>query len=477
MFPEKIYKTSKRKSMNKMNNKFVLESFQSYLEFAESKINEGKGEFTLDLDFVKSYVEKIIEKQKEMVSTSTIFSKFEKDKNPYESWLANWKKMHEGRDWPDKKSPIALHVYGSFAAPYLWDKLVPEQKDAIYKDMLSLMKGSGYKTEKEFNKLLKDKSTIGAKPYVAVIPSFVEIPPTETPVPGKITIDGIDADIQNKVFKDNRWGSGEDSAGEKVNPEAFQDPAVLADIKKEIDSFMQKFASGEIVKINSFKVESSASRYKNTNDSKGGRAEKLSWGELSYNRAITILNLFSEAADTYNLSDEKREELKSKIEIDSKGANGDGTSGPNPPLPGGANPNIGFGYYDQNSKWVPDNGTFGKGKTPEENRKLLVIAELGEGGKPTGKYTTATLDPEETSANYGKFRYVNFIIDADIVSKEPDMIVKLPGKKETKYTPKVGFPKTTSDSGPPVKRKKKRRGIIGIPGKGTSPYFCPGDQF
>lgn len=454
---------------NQMNNKFVLESFRAYLEFTEEKITEGKNDFTLDLNFVKGYVDRILEKQKELASKSSIFSKYSKESNPYDAWLNNYKKMHKDKDWPDKKSPTALHVYGSFAAPYLWDKLTPEQKNETYKDLMGLMKGSGYSTEKEFNKLLKDKDQVGAKPYVAVIPSFVEIPPTEISVPGKITIDGIDGSIENKVFKDNRWGSGDDSAGGKVNPDAFQDPAVLADIKSEIDNFMKSFSSGEISKIISLRIESSASRYRNTSDN-GGKAEKLSWGELAYNRAITILNLFSEAADTYNLSEEKRKELKEKVLIDSKGSNGDGTSGPNPPTP------LKFGYYDEKSTFVLDNGTFGKGKSPEENRKIVVKAVLGEGGKPTGKYTTASIDPEATAESYGKFRYVNFIIEAETMSKEPDLVVKVPGSKETKYTPKVGFPKTTG-GGSSTRKKSRKRGIIGIPGTGTSPFSCPGDQF
>lgn len=451
-----------------MNNKFVLESFRAYLELSVEKISEGKNEFTLDINFVKGYVERILEKQKELASESSIFSKYSKESNPYDAWLNNYKKMHKDKDWPDSKSSTALHVYGSFAAPYLWEKLTSEQKDAIYKDLMDLMKKSGYSTEKEYNNLLKDKKQVGAKPYVAVIPSFVEIPPTEISVPGKITINGIDEGIENKVFKDNRWGSGEDSAGGKVNPDAFQDPAVLADIKSEIDNFMKSFSSGEISKIISLRIESSASRYRNTSDN-GGKAEKLSWGELAYNRAITILNLFSEAADTYNLSEEKRKELKEKVLIDSKGSNGDGTSGPNPPAP------LKFGYYDEKSTFVLDNGTFGKGKSPEENRKIVVKAVLGEGGKPTGKYTTASIDPEATAESYGKFRYVNFVIEAETMSKEPDLVVKVPGAKEAKYTPKVGFPKTTAGSS--TRKKSRKRGIIGIPGTGTSPFSCPGDQF
>lgn len=451
-----------------MSNKFILESFESYLRFIEDNIYEAKEEFVPTIDFVKGYVQRLLEKQKEIGKETPSFLPYADKENPYEAWLEKWKtkKGNEGKEYPTEKGKATY--YGALGAPYLWDKLTDDQKNEVYNGFLEKIKKSGYKKEKDINKLISDKKTEAYSPYISITPSFVEIPPTEISVPGKITINGIDESIENKVFKDNRWGSGDDSAGGKVNPDAFQDLAVLAGIKSEIDNFMKGFSSGEINKIISFRVESSASRYRNTSDI-GGKAEKLSWGELAYNRAITILNLFSEAADTYNLSEEKRKELNEKVLIDSKGSNGDGTSGPNPPSP------LKFGYYDEKSAFVLDNGTFGKGKSPEENRKTVVKAVLGEGGKPTGKYTTASIDQEATAADYSKFRYVNFLIEAEETSKEPDLVVKVPGAKESKYTPKVGFPKTTGGSS--SRKKSRKRGIIGIPGTGTSPFKCAGDQF
>jgi hypothetical protein len=452
-----------------MTNKFVLESFQAYLEFSNTEINEAKDEFTPDLSFVKGYVDRLLAKQKELGLESNTFSKYAKDSNPFESWLKNYQSK-KGKDWPGKESPIYQHTYGAFAAPYLWPKLTEDQKKAVYDEMLKLMKKSGYTKEKEFNNIIKEKPSLGQRPFVSIIPSTVEVKEEGKVIPGKITIIGIDEGIESKVFKDNRWGSGEDSAGGKVNADAFQDPTVLEGIKKEIDDFMKKFASGSITKIDSLRIESSASRYKNTNDTKGGKAEKLSWGELAYNRAITILDLFSEAADTYNLSEEKRKELTEKVLIDSKGTNGDGTSGPNPP-----GPTIGFGYYDENSKWVPNNGTFGTGKSAEENRKIVVKAVLGDKGKPTGKYTTSTEDPKANALEYSQFRYVNFIIEAEGIDEEKPIVVEPKTSKKTEYTPRVAFPRTSEGGGPP--KKKRTRKIVGVPGTGLSPLLCPGDQF
>ena len=437
-----------------MSNKFVLESFQAYLEFSNSKINEAKDEFTPDLNFVKKYVEKILENQKELGLKNSNFSKYEKEPNPYESWIKNYQSK-KGKDWPGKESSVSQHVYGSFAAPYLWPKLTEEQKDQIYKEMLELMKKSGYTKEKDFERLIKDKKVLSQKPFISIIPSTVEI--KETEIPGKIKIIGIDGGTEDKVFKDNRWGSGSDSAGGKVNSEAFQNPVVLEEIKKEIDLFMKKFSSGSITKLNSVIIESSASRYRNTE-----KAENLSWGELSYNRAITIVDLFREAADANNLSEEKRKEFQEKTQIQSNGANGDGTSGPNPP-----GPTIGFGYYDENSKWVQNNGTFGKGKSPEQNRNTVVISVLGEKGKPTGKYTTLDYPPVGPQ-DYSNFRFVNFTIDAEGTLEDPP--VPIVPRKEDKYTPRVAFPKISSGG---TSTKKRRTRTIGKRGQGTSPRSCP----
>ena len=49
-----------------MSNKFVLESFESYLRFIEDNIYEAKEEFVPTIDFVKGYVQRLLEKQKEI---------------------------------------------------------------------------------------------------------------------------------------------------------------------------------------------------------------------------------------------------------------------------------------------------------------------------------------------------------------------------------------------------------------------------
>jgi hypothetical protein len=450
-----------------MNSKFVLESFEAYLGLVGEQVNEAKSDFTPTIDFVKGFVTSLLEKQKELGKKSESFKKFADKEDPYEAWLTEWKgrKSNTGKNWPGKGGARSPKFYGSFAAPYLWPKLSDDQKNQVYEDFLKLIKKSGYEKESQINKLVSNKEQIFLDPYISITPSFVELPPTEKKTPVPFTIVGLEEGQEGKLFKDNRWGSGIDSASGKVNPDAFRDLSSLEDIKKTIGDFVKKYADGEVSEITSIQIESSASRYRNTNE-KGGKAENLSWGELSYNRAITIVGLFKEAAEENNLSDDKKEELRSKITIDSKGRNGDGTSGPNPPV--GAR----FGYYDEKSKFIENNGTFSKGKDETQNRKLKVIAELGEGGKPTGKYTTQEEDPKAGPVDYDQFRYVNFtIIGNAIVGGEIINVVEVPGSKVT-LTPAIGFPK--KDQGGSFTRTTKKKGKrVGSPGAGGNPFQCP----
>ena len=448
-----------------MNNKFVLESFKLYLDMVDVQINEAKGDFEPTMDFVKDYVKRLLEKQKELGKETSSLKPFVDQKDPYEAWLNKWKSKKENAG---KKFPGNATYYGGLAAPYLWEKLEESQKNQVYTTLLDKMKSSGFDKEKQLNNLIKDKEGIKPSPYISITPSFVEISTPGTQ--GKSTdfeIVGLESGEENKLFKDNRWGSGVDSVGGKVNPDAFNDPAVLEEIRKTINDFIKMYSTGEVNEIKSIKIQSSASRYRNTNDN-GGRAEKISWGELSYGRALTIVELFKEAAIANNLSDEKKKYLQSKISIESKGSNGDGTSGPNTPAP------LKFGYYDEKGNFIPDNGTFAKGKSPEDNRKTLVIAELGEGGKPNGKYTTAEEAPLAGPADYSQFKYVNFIINATkIEQKDKEVIINPTREVKVNYNPVVAFPKKSSSGGFTFKIKKMGKRSPGRPGVGSNPFQCP----
>jgi hypothetical protein len=466
-----------------MKNKFVLESFDSYLAFVNGEINEDTGDFVPTLDFVKEYVVKLLAKQKEFaVGEDGKLAKYASQKNPAEEWFKNWRgqKKNIGKEYPTGLSAY----YGASFAPFLWDKLKEEQKEELYKDLLRKIKKSGFdgnlivSAEKQINNLIGKKKGVNWSPMISILPSAIKIekpevaPKREEP----FTVIGIGAEEQDKVFKDNRWGSGVDSQGGKVNADAFQNPEVLESIKNTIGGFMKQYASGN-VKINSIEIESSASRYRNTNE-KGGKAENLSWGELSYNRAVTIAEIMNESAIENNIPEDKIRELQSKISIFSDGTNGDGTGGPNPPVGNR------FGYYDENGKFIDDNGTFAneikkdtsldEKKKAEKNRSLLVIAELNEQGKPTGKYTTRTEVPKASPADYNQFRFVRFTMNAIAIISEPEITPVAP-EKETSVAYKVlsSFPTDDPWFGGGGSKSSRSKKNPGKPGKGQKRRRCP----
>jgi hypothetical protein len=454
-------------NLKKMSKKFVLESFQAYLDIELNLLNEANSDeeettFTPTREFVIEFVKKLLEKQKEL---GNVFRPtFAKDKNSYESWLAKWKERNPGKDFPTDKPATD----GAYAAPYLWEKLTEDQQNSVYDKLSSMMKDSGFKSDKEISNLIRTKSSVRTRPCITITPSSVKMVEKGGEIETKdIEIVGLSAEEENKLFKDNRWGSGEDSQGGKVNPDAFNDPNVLEDIKKTINEFIKEYASNDKLTLTSLEIQSSASRYRNTNEN-GGKAEKISWGELSYNRANTIIDLFREAATENNLSEEKRKIIQSKIIINSKGSNGDGTSGPNTPAP------LKFGYYDEKGNFILDNGSYGKGKDEASNRKTIVIAELGNDGKPNGKYTTSEIDPLTNPNDYSQFKYVNFIIKAKSTKDAVEIEIIDPKiKTAVKYTPGVDFPKKSkTKKGWEFKIKIKGLRQKGGPGVGQSPFIC-----
>jgi hypothetical protein len=234
-----------------MKNKFVLESFDSYVAFVSGEINEAKEDFVPTLDFVKGYVVKLLAKQKEFaIGEDGRLAKYASQKDPVEGWLKNWRsqKKNQGKEYPASLSAY----YGAAFAPFLWDKLKEEQKEQLYKDLLKKIKKSGFdgnllvSAEKQINNLIEKKKSASMTPYISILPSAIKIekpevaPKREEP----FTVIGIDAEEQDKVFKDNRWGSGTDSASGKVNPDAFQDLSAL-------DEFLNPSSSIQAFKLSS----------------------------------------------------------------------------------------------------------------------------------------------------------------------------------------------------------------------------------
>lgn len=425
--------------IKKMNKKFVLESFQAYLDIELNHLNEDKETSEITPESVVGLVQKMLEKQKEKGKVNAKYKKFATEKDPYAALKASQGSttLEEGE----------FKFSSAFAAPYLFDKLTDEQKKDLYEEISKSLNDNGYKSIKEVEKLIADKDNLISPPVVYIVTK-------ETKTPGPLNrIEGepqeyelLDEADEHGIFKDNEWD---------LKDSSFSSPETKAKLVDPIKEFVSKFASGGIKNIEYIVIQSSANRYRNT-----GISENISWGELSFNRAKTIAAIFKSAADEYKLTAEQRTLLQSKIFIDYGGSNGDGTSGPNPMDP------IAFGYYNGEGKFIQNNGSYDK------KRSTVVIDKIDAEGKPTGDIKTQTINPDVDKAAYEKYKYVNVVIKATNLEmdNEPTFIPTEVAKEEYKPGFKMPFRKPEV---PPKKKGRPRHRIIGIPGKGQSKGSCP----
>jgi hypothetical protein len=428
-----------------MNRKFVLESFQAYLDLELNPINEDKGTSEITPQSIVGLVQKLLDKQEELSAKNIRFKKYTSQADPYAAWKAD-----QG-ETPAQTGEGELKFTSAFSAPYLFNKLTPEQKEDFYEEFSKTLNDYGYKKLKEVEKLISEKTTLITPPVVYVVTSKTKVPGPLVPVEGKPEeYDLVKEEDEHGIFKDNEW---------ELKDTSFNSPETKAKLVDPIKEFVSGFASGNIDNIEYIVIQASANRYRNT-----GIAENVSWGELSFNRAKTIAAIFKSAADEFNLTEEQRTLLQSKISIDYGGSNGDGTSGPNPMDP------IAFGYYNEAGKFIQNNGSFDK------KRSTVVIDKLDGEGNPTGEATTKTIEPDADKAAYEKYKYVNVTIKAtikDIIPTEewiPTEIENVEYKPGFKI-PRKGVPSKGSGTG----GNSPRRKIIGKPGKGPSRRGCPLD--
>jgi hypothetical protein len=418
-----------------MNRKFVFESFEAYLEFSEREnlpILE-KETPKITEDEVKTLVQEILKKQKELLGSSGTFKEYLGAKDPYKLWLEDWRNKPEnkGKSYPPEGD--GLNRFSAFAAVYLWDKLTEKQKQEIYTGIRIGLEGRGY-TFNEIKKINQNRKTLLTRPYIVITP---------TDIVKEIIITGDDVDYplfpqedESKLFKDNEWD---------LNNESFEE-GQKEKIVSAIRDVLSQYSTGSL-QIESVSIVSSSSRYRNT-----GKAESLSWGELSYNRAVTIAKIFGLVADEYNLGEEKKEELRKLISIDSNGSNGDGTSGPNP-IDGR------YGYYDKNSKFIDDNKGTSNGKSFDSSRSTAVLSDLDDVGKPTGVLTSATIELDSNKNDYDKYKYVNVIVKGK-ASEKQSIKPEYFKTKETEYSPgyllptKEGITPPSPRILPPIRRSK-----------------------
>ena len=420
-----------------MNKKFVLESFQAYLDIELNQLNEAKGPSEITPESVVGLVQKILEKQKEKGKSDIKLKKFASEKDPYAALKAS----------PEFKS-LGFKYSSAFAAPYLFDKLTDEQKNDLYENISESLNRNGFKKIQEVEKLIEKKANITVPPVIYIVSKETKIPAPPTEKEDEtVEYETIEEKDENGIFKDNEW---------ELKDSSFSSPEMKSKLVDPIKEFVSSFASGNIKNIEYVVIQSSASRYRNT-----GISEGISWGELSFNRAKTIAGIFKAAVEEYGLTEEQRKLLQSKISIDYGGSNGDGTSGPNPVNP------IPFGYYNEESKFIRDNGAYDK------KRSTVVIDKIDAEGKPTGEIITKIIEPDADKSAYEKYKYVNIVIKATIneIGSQP---IFLPTEEGTEIEYKPGFkmPRKESDE-PPKRRPRPRRRIIGIPGKGQSRGMCP----
>lgn len=421
-----------------MSKKFVLESFQAYIDIELNHLNEGKRPSEITPESVVGLVQKMLEKQREQGKVNAKYKKFAAEKDPYAALKASQGSTELGEG--------ELKFSSAFAAPYLFDKLTDEQKNDLYKEISESLNDKGYKTIKEVEKLIEEKANLASPPVVYIVTSETVIQKSPEPIKEKREFELIAEEDEHGIFKDNEW---------ELKDTSFNSPETKSKLVDPIKEFISNFASGLISDIEYIVIQSSANRYRNT-----GISENISWGELSFNRAKTIAAIFKASADEYNLTEEQRTLLQSKIFIDYGGSNGDGTSGPNPINP------ISFGYYNEEGKFVQNNGSYDK------KRSTVVIDKIDQDGKPTGEIITKSIEPDSDKEAYEKYKYVNVTIKASIT--EGDTKTTWPeGESDIKVEYKPGF-KMPSKGGSTIKKKGlPRRKIIGVPGKGQGRRVCP----
>jgi hypothetical protein len=314
-----------------------------------------------------------------------------------------------------------------FRTPLLWGMLSDADKGKVYDDFFKLAIKRGYDTKEGLEKVIQDHfrsrkkgdASAMVSPGVMVFLTREEI--TQDAPPAKVTPEKtflLDDEKSSDVFKPNKTGA---------NGQADFMEASFDELVGKLGSIFERYKAGEITTIKKINILTSADRYRNTED-----AEKLSWGELSYSRAIAMTKLVEGVAKAAGLDDDIISQLPKVTSIYAKGGNGDGTSGPNPPE------GKKFGYYVKSgdaSQWT--DGT---------DRSIVTLIPIDEEGTPTSENAdgakTKKEAPEANVKDYNKFRYNNIEIEFEKVEIVPGKEEPLDSDKivALKYPVKIKIP-------------------------------------
>jgi len=373
------------------NKNYVFESFNSFLSH-QYNINEDK-KVTLELKDILEFMDAIIEKQKELDKdnkrVNNTFGKYEDPKEGYDAYIKDKADKagisEEKYKFIQGKEVKRRNQDGVRYAVALWPTLDKVIKKELAKKLLAEVLKKGYHNIDELIDLVEDKVFASSRPYIGALSEEVEIPDRPKPtMPVAETI--IGEKDQLNVFKDNKWAYDDSS---------FEDEGVKDRIVSSIRDLLASEVAGDI-NIKSIKIVTSTSRFRNLPDGKGSD-NKLSWGELSFKRAVTLSDIIKQVAEAQLFDTNMLNKLNSKIIINYAGDNGDGTSGPNPPE------DFKFGYYDDKQEFIDGN-----------TRNKVDVWALDKVGEPTSEMKILDIEPLDNKEDYDEFKYINILFEYDI---------------------------------------------------------------
>lgn len=459
-----------------MNNKFVFENFSDYLRYQEvNELNEADqaktylsnndaSEIISELsksqkitalrsfkisDLVKKvFGEEVFKRMKkdwywadeaegivgnpqkdDVKKRDEFFNKIEEFSNQLDS--VNLGSSREGNE--NYRPAVIMGLFHQFMAK--------ETREELIKNLVK--RANELKLTKE--KIIKQiegkegsTDTMGQPPAILGYTSSEEkdIP---TNVPGEpMTFSLLDEKSQNVLFIDNSFD---------FNPE------VSKILREKIDEIIEKRKKGDLTKIEEILISSSASRYRNT-----GKAESLSWGQLSFKRAQAVRGIIKESLTKYQIleGDPIIEELNKATRISISGENGDGTSGPNPI-------GVRIGYYQTATNQTKDNTGSSKFIEKGPVEKVYLTKIDGFGNSTTEAPTEKNMPTLATKEEYDKFKYVNVSIRAiGVASGGTAPSVRVDKVKENTIVPEIILEKKGKGGGgggggfkfPPIKLPK-----------------------
>jgi len=339
----------------------------------------------------------------------------------------------------------------------VWGLVEDTEKDKIYDEMLQLALKKGYTSEEQLMKIAEkaykdrkrsDISSMynpGFQGYLKTekVDEITKTVPVGEP---KVTM-MLEKEESAGLFKPNMFGA---------NGEADYMDNTFKKLLQNLSTMFARSMAGEI-KITKINVYTSADRYRNTKE-----AEKLTWGELSYARAVSMSKLIGSTAEAVGLPPEIATQMNSMVSLYYRGTNEDGTSGPNPPE------GIKFGYYVKDgdkSKWVDG-----------ENRNEVVVIEIGDQGQPLADNADSAkksnMSPEANKDKYNQYRYNLIEVEYEEYTVDPNLEKVTEDVFGSNYPIKVSIPSrfTTKQIRIPIPTISIGSKSVG---KGSKPGECP----